>query len=56
MTEKTTDATGKASFDLTYGDYIVTIAKEGYTTKTENIAFRSNHKNFTITIEEETPT
>lgn len=43
---------GKVSFELEYGDYSATIVADGYQTKTENIAFRSNHKNFTITLEE----
>lgn len=49
--QETTDANGKASFETEYGDYKVTISADGYTTKTENIAFRSNHKNFTIALE-----
>ena len=53
MTEQTTGADGKATFENTeYGDYTVTIEANGYTTKTENIAFRSNHKNFTIALEQ----
>lgn len=52
-----TDENGVAIFELDYGDYVATITKDGYATNTENIAFRSNHKNFTITIEAEpTPT
>ena len=52
-----TDENGVAIFELDYGDYVATITKEGYATNTENIAFRSNHKNFTITVESEpTPT
>ena len=49
--EQTTGDDGKATFQLEYGDYTATITKDGYQTKTENIAFRSNHKNFTITLE-----
>ena len=52
MTEQTTGDDGKATFQLAYGDYTATISKDGYTTKTENIAFRSNHKNFSITLVE----
>lgn len=54
--EQTTGDDGKATFQLEYGDYTATITKDGYVTKTENIAFRSNHKNFSITLEEDTPT
>ena len=48
MVQKTTDNKGKASFDVEYGDYDVTITKDGYTTIKETVQFRSNHKNFTI--------
>ena len=49
---ETTGSDGKATFENTaYGDYTLTIEADGYTTKTENIAFRSNHKNFTIALE-----
>jgi hypothetical protein len=54
--EQTTGDDGKATFQLEYGDYTATITKDGYVTKTENIAFRSNHKNFNITLEESEPT
>ena len=54
--EQTTGDDGKATFQLEYGDYVATITKDGYVTKTENIAFRSNHKNFTIEMEEATAT
>ena len=50
--EQTTGDDGKATFELEYGDYTATISKDGYVTKTENIAFRNNHKNFTIEIAE----
>ena len=51
--EQTTGSDGKATFENTeYGDYTLTIEADGYTTKTENIAFRSNHKNFTIALEQ----
>ena len=50
--EQTTGDDGKATFQLEYGDYVATISKDGYQTVTENIAFRSNHKNFNITLEE----
>lgn len=40
------DDLGVVEFSLEYGDYVVTISKEGYVTGTETVAFRSNHKNF----------
>lgn len=46
-----TDSDGKAEFELEYGDYSATINADGYTSKTESLAFRSNHKNFTVTLE-----
>lgn len=52
-TEQTTGDDGKVTFEnLEYGDYTATISKDGYVTKTENIAFRNNHKNFSITLVE----
>ena len=52
-TTKTTDATGKAEFpNLTYEDKSATISATGYTTKTETLAFRSNHKSFTVALVE----
>ena len=53
---ETTDATGKAEFELAYGDYSATIEATGYTTATESLAFRSNHKNFSVTLESATGT
>ena len=47
---ETTDATGKAEFELEYGDYSATISADGYVTATESLAFRSNHKNFSVTL------
>ena len=49
--EQTTGDDGKATFQLPYGDYTATITKDGYQTKTEDIAFRSNYKNFSISLE-----
>lgn len=50
-TTKTTDSTGKAEFpNLTYEDKSATITAEGYTEKTETLAFRSNHKSFTVNL------
>ena len=42
---------GVVEFSLEYGDYEATIECEGYTTATEELAFRSNHKNFTVELE-----
>ena len=44
---KITGDDGKATFELPYGDYTATIKKNGYATVNKEIAFRSNHKNFT---------
>lgn len=46
---------GVVQFTRAYGDYEATISAEGYTTVTEELAFRSNHKNFTVELEAETP-
>ena len=51
---KTTDSSGECTFpDMTYQDYSAEISATGYVTKTETIAFRSNHKSFTISLEAE---
>lgn len=50
---ETTDAEGKAEFELEYGDYEAEVSATGYVTSTESIAFRSNHKNFSVTLVEE---
>lgn len=49
--EETTTSDGEATFELEYGDYEATIDASGYNTVTETLAFRSNHKNFSITLE-----
>lgn len=50
-TTKTTGEDGKASFEgLPYTDKSATISAEGYTSKTETLAFRSNMKNFTVAL------
>lgn len=50
-TTQTTDSTGKAEFaEMEYDDYSAEISADGYTTKTETIAFRSNHKSFTVSL------
>ena len=48
--EETSDEEGVVEFELEYGDYNATIEATGYTTATEELAFRSNHKNFTVTL------
>lgn len=48
---KTTDENGKVEFDLPYGDYTVTVSKDGYGSVTDTLAFRSNHKNFSIVLD-----
>ena len=48
---ETTDATGKVEFpNLTYEDKEVTIEAEGYTSATETLQFRANHKSFTVSL------
>lgn len=48
---KTTNATGKVEFtDMEYTDYTATVTKTGYEDATESINFRTNRKNFTITL------
>ena len=46
---------GVVQFTRAYGDYEATISADGYTTVTEELQFRSNHKNFEIELEAETP-
>ena len=51
---KTTDSSGECTFpDMTFQDYSAEISATGYSTKTETIAFRSNHKSFTVSLEAE---
>ena len=50
-TSKSTGDDGKATFQLAYGDYEATISAEGYATVTEELAFRSNRKNFEVELE-----
>ena len=42
---------GVVQFTREYGDYEATVSAEGYATVTEELAFRSNHKNFEIELE-----
>ena len=48
---ETTGSDGVASFELEYGDYEATISADGFETYTDTLQFRSNHKNFTVTLE-----
>lgn len=51
-TTKTTNSSGECTFTgMTYQDYSAEVSAEGYTTKTETVQFRSNHKSFTISLE-----
>lgn len=53
-TTKTTDNSGECTFpNMTYDDYSATVTATGYTSKTETLQFRSNHKSFTISLEAE---
>lgn len=54
--EETTDSDGVVEFELEYGDYEASISATGYVTATESLAFRSNHKNFSVSLESDTPT
>lgn len=47
---ETSDSEGKVTFTLPYDDYTAEVTAEGYNDAEESIAFRSNHKNFTITL------
>lgn len=49
---ETSDSDGVVEFELPYGDYSATVTATGYANAEEDIAFRSNHKNFTITLTE----
>ena len=49
-TTETTGDDGKAEFDLAYDDYTATITADGYDSAEESIAFRSNHKTFTVSL------
>lgn len=53
-TTKTTNASGEAEFtNMPYDDYTATISANGYTTATETLQFRSNHKSFTVSLTSE---
>ena len=50
-TTKTTDSNGQCTFTgMTYQDYSAEVSATGYTTKTETLQFRSNHKTFTVSL------
>ena len=49
---QTTNSNGEVNFELDYGDYVATVEATGFNTETSNLSFRSNHKNFTITLTE----
>ena len=42
---------GVVQFTRAYGDYEATVSADGYATVTEELQFRSNHKNFEIELE-----
>lgn len=50
---KITDENGKAYFDLEYGDYQVSVSKEGYITDSKSFTFDSTHIICTIDINED---
>ena len=56
-TSKTTDSNGECTFtNMPYDDYEATVSATGYVTKEEvEIAFRSNHKSFTVALEADEP-
>lgn len=48
---ETTDENGVATFDdMPYDDYSAEISATNYTTKTETLAFRNNHKAFSVSL------
>lgn len=48
---KTTDSSGECTFPgMTYDDYSCEVSADGYTTATETLQFRSNHKTFTVSL------
>ena len=48
---ETTDENGVATFEnMPYDDYEVEISATDYTTKTETLAFRNNHKAFSVSL------
>lgn len=50
---KTTGDDGTVEYELAYDDYTVQVGLLGYQDAEEELQFRSNHKNFTIVLEEE---
>ena len=53
--DKTTNASGEATFKLDYGDYEASVSKTGYTTKTADIEFTASKTGATVKLTEETP-
>ena len=47
---ETSSSDGVVEFELPYGDYTATVTATGYTDAEESISFRSNHKNFSISL------
>lgn len=48
---KTASNLGVATFtDMTYKDYTAEVSATGFTTKSETLQFRSNHKSFTVSL------
>lgn len=45
------DSNGKAEFERAYGDYKTTVSADGFVSTSKTLSFRSNHKNFSITLE-----
>lgn len=51
-TNKTTNASGEATFKLDYGDYEASVSATGYTTKTADIEFTSSKTGATVKLTE----
>lgn len=47
---KTTGSAGGCSFTIPDGQYAVSVSKDGYTTKTENITVSETNTDFTISL------
>ena len=52
-TNKTTNASGEATFKLDYGDYEASVSATGYTTKTADIEFTASKTGATVKLTEE---
>ena len=53
--DKTTNASGEATFKLDYGDYEASVSADGYDTKTADIEFSATKTGATIKLTETTP-